>query len=157
MLLRQRRSGAMNPVLAEMIGQFRSAQDRGVAVISEVLGPALGVRLPGSNLEWVIICGDCGLSKRLEVNGIGVYAHGYGIELILDDVTIDFDWGDSGEPDGFDAWRLWNFFHDNGITVDCESYSQVRSWLEQASALGELTRDELLYYLPTNRARYPGA
>jgi hypothetical protein len=74
----------MDPVLADMIGQFRSAQDRGVAVVTEVLGPTLGVRLPASNLEWVTICGECGLSKRCHVNGIGVYAHGFGIELVFD-------------------------------------------------------------------------
>jgi uncharacterized protein DUF6896 len=156
-LPRRRRCAAMNPVLADMVRRFRSAQDRGVAAVAEVLGPALGVRLPASNREWVSICVDCGLYKVRHVNGIGVYAHGYGIELTLDGLTIDFDWGDLGEPDGFDAWWLWNFVQSNGITVDCGSFSQVRSWLEEAAALGELTRDDLLYYSPANRAGPPTA
>jgi hypothetical protein len=147
----------MDPVLAAMIGRFRSAQDRAVAFITGVLGPTLGVRLPASNREWAIIWGECGLSRRCQVSGVGIYAHGYGIELIFDGVTIDFDWGDSGEPDGFDAWRLWNFFQVNRIAVDCRDCSQVQSWLEQADALGELTRDQLLYYSPVNRARLPSA
>jgi hypothetical protein len=151
----RRRCGAVNPVLADMIGQFRSAQDRGVAVVIEVLGPALGVRRPASNSEWVFICGKCGLSKRCQVNGIGVYAHGYGIELSFDGLTIDFDWGDLGEPDGFDAWRLWNFYQTNGFVVDCASSCQIRSWLEEAITLGELTKDRLLYYSPANRATHP--
>jgi hypothetical protein len=82
----------MNPVLADMIARFRSAQDRGVAAVAEVLGPVLGVRLPASNREWVSICAECGLCGVVRhVNGIGVYAHGNGIELVLDEVTIDFD------------------------------------------------------------------
>jgi hypothetical protein len=145
----------MNPVLADMIRRFRSAQDRGVAAIVEVLGPALGVRLPALNREWVTICAESGLYKVRRVNGLGVYAHGYGIELTLDGVRIDFDWGDAGEPDGFDAWRLWNFVQVNEIAVDCGGYAQVRSWLEEAAVRGELTRDTCLYYSPAHRARFP--
>jgi len=145
----------MNPVLAEMIGRFRSAQDRGVAFVTDVLGPALGVRRPASNREWVAICGDCGLLKRRHLEGVEVYAHGFGIELIFDGLTIDFDWGDRGEPDGFDGWRLWYFCQTNAIKVDCGSCSQVRSWLEEAVVLGELTKDRLLYYSPDHRATRP--
>lgn len=146
----------MNPVLADMIGRFRSAQDRGVAFVTEVLGPALGVRRPESNREWVSICRECGLSWRsCRVDGVGVYAHGFGIELAFAGLTIDFDWGDSGDPDGFDAWWLWDFHQINGFAVECASSSQVRSWLEEARMLGELTRDNLLYYSPDDRAQPP--
>jgi hypothetical protein len=145
----------MNPVLADMIGRFRSSQDRGVAAIVQLLGPPLGVRPPASNREWVTICARSGLYKVRRVNGLGVYAHGYGIELTLDGVMIAFDWGDAGEPDGFGAWRLWNFAQANKIAADCVGYAQVRSWLEEAAARGELTRDTCLYYSPAHRARLP--
>jgi hypothetical protein len=120
----------MNPILADMIARFRAAQDRGVAVVSDVLGPALGIRLPASNREWVAICGEPGLYKIRHLNGIEVYAHGFGIELAFDGLVIDFDWGDAGEPDGFDSWRLWNFVRVNGIDVECRSQAEVRTWLE---------------------------
>lgn len=147
----------MNPILKDMIEWIRAAQDRGVAAVAEVLGPALGVRRPASNREWVGMSGRCGVNRVRRLDGIEFYAHGYGIELVLDGVTIDFDWGDRGEPDGFDAWRLWNFVEVNGIAVDCGSLSQVRSWLEEAAALGELTQDSLLYYSPAHRAKSPEA
>src|SRR5262245_9434456 len=105
----------MHPVLTDMIGRFRAAQDRGVAAVVEVLGGALGVRLPASNREWVAICAECGLYIVRAVNGIEIDAHGYGIELVFPDVTIDFDWGAAGEPDGFDAWRLWHFVRVNKL------------------------------------------
>jgi Domain of unknown function (DUF6896) len=145
----------MHPVLADIIDRFRAAQDRGVAVVAEVLGGTLGVCLPTSNREWVAICADCGLHTIRSINGIGVYVHGYGIELVLDDVMIDFDWGELGEPDGFDAWRLWRFVSVNRIDVPCESMAQVRGWLEEAHQCGELKQDQLygLYYSPAHRVR----
>jgi len=144
----------MHHVLADMIARFRDAQDRAVGVLVGVLADTLGIRVPTSNREWVTICAECGLYNTRRVNGIEVYAHGFGIELVLDGVTIDFDWGDAGEPDGFDAWRLWNFIRVNELPVACDSYAQVRSWLEEAAASGELTRDQLLYYSPAHRARF---
>jgi hypothetical protein len=147
----------MHPVLANLINRFRAAQDYGVALVRDVLGGALGVRLPTSNHEWVTICAECGLYQIGWVNGIEVYAHGYGIELTVDGLTIDFDWGDRGEPDGFDGWRLWNHVRGNGLPPADESFSQVRAWLEEAAARGELTRDTFLYYLPSSSHPVPGA
>ncbi|WP_406697117.1 hypothetical protein V5E97_39650 [Singulisphaera sp. Ch08] len=118
-----------------------------------MLGPAFGVRLPATNREWVTICGECGRYKVSRIGGIGVYAHGFGIELVLYGVTMNFDWGDSGDPDGVDTWRLWNFVRVNRIAVDCRSFAQIQSWLEEAAAIGELTEDRHLYYSPTHRAR----
>lgn len=142
----------MNLVLADMIERFRTAQDRGVAFVAGVLGPAFGVRLPTSNREWVRICIECRLYQVREFEGVGVYAHGIGIELTFDGLTIDFDWGDSGEPDGFDAWRLSTFAEANGIAACCADNSRVRSWLEEAVALGELIRVGSLYYSSAHRA-----
>lgn len=142
----------MNPVLADMIARFRAAQDRGVAAVTEILGPALGVRPPASNIQWVAMCEELGLYKVRQCNGIEVHAHGFGIELVFDNLVIDFDWGDAGEPDGFEAGRLWNFVRVNGIAVDCAGFSRVRSWLEEAETFGELSRDRFLYYAPAHRA-----
>ncbi len=142
----------MAPALSDIIRQFRMAQDRAVAFLVDVLGPELGLRLPASNREWVSICGEFGLTRRQRINGVGIYTHGYGIELIFDGLTIDFDWGDSGEPDGFDAWRLENFCRLNKIKIVRRDHSQIQGWLDEATAVGELIKDTLLYYDPTNRA-----
>jgi hypothetical protein len=147
-----RRGERMNPILQEIIARFRAAQDRGVAAVVGVLGPTLGVRLPASNREWVAICSESGLYHVRRVNGLEVYAHGYGLEIAFPDVTIDFDWGDEGEPDGFDAWRLWNFVRENQPDVPCESHLQMIAWLEEAHEGRKLTRDRHLYYSPAHRA-----
>lgn len=141
----------MSPSLVTLIERFREAQDRGVSFIVGVLGPTLGVRLPNSPMEWLTICGETGLYNTRWVNGVAVYTHGYGIELIFDGLTIDFDWGEAGEPDGFDVWRLWNFARLNPYGAHCPEHAEVRAWVEEAAAAGELTQDRYLYYSPAHR------
>jgi hypothetical protein len=142
----------MDARLVELIPQFRVAQDRGVRAVVEVLGPTLGVRLPSSNRHWVSICAETGLYGVQWVNGIEVYAHGYGIEFTFPDLSIDFDWGDNGEPDGFDGWRLWLFARMNRMVLASRSSVQVSEWLEQVAERNELVRDTHLYYSPSHRA-----
>jgi hypothetical protein len=142
----------MHPVPLDLINRFRVAQDRAVATIVEALGGTLGVRLPTSNRDWLTVTAECGLYNVRWLNGVEIYAHGFGIELIFPDLVIDFDWGDAGEPDGFDAWRLWIFAKLNNIPLACSGSPQVRDWLDEAVANGELTRDTSLDYSPAHRA-----
>jgi len=138
----------MHPVLAELICRFREAQDRGVAVLTE----QLALPVPKSNRDWFHFCNSQGLYQVRTIKGVGFYAHGYGVELTLEGTTIDFDWGDAGEADGFDAWRLWKFIGDNNLEFKINDYSQVAEWLEQAYRAGELMKDSCLFYSPTHRA-----
>jgi len=142
--------------LVALIERFRAAQDRGVGFIVDVLGPTLGVRLPASPMEWVGICGETGLYNVRWINGVEVYSHGYGIELIFGALTIDFDWGEFGEPDGFDVWRLWHFARMNLCNVPCPKHADVKVWVEEAVAAGELTKDRFLYYSPAHRTPRAG-
>ncbi|QDU19864.1 DUF6896 domain-containing protein [Urbifossiella limnaea] len=146
----------MHQFLTALIERFRHAQDRGVAFVVEVLGPTLGVRLPTTADEWVTICGETGLYNARWVNGVGVYSHGYGIELTFPGLTIDFDWGEFGEPDGFDIWRLYHFARLNPCGVPTPTHAEVTAWVEEAVAAGELTANRPwqygLYYSPAHRA-----
>ena len=142
----------MRPALLRLIERFREAQDQGVAFIIDVLGPAIGVRWPKSPSDWVYIYSETGLWNVRRMNRVEVYCHGHGIELIFPGLTIDFDWGDAGEPDGFDAWRLWNFAFLNPDGSPCPEHSEIRTWIEQAAADGELERDAWLHYSPRHRA-----
>jgi len=75
----------------------------------------------------------------------------YGIELVIDGLNIDFDWGELGEPDGFDVWRLWNFARLNPSVIPCPTHAEVRTWVEEALASEELVQDLCLYYSPAHR------
>lgn len=137
----------MLPVLDNLIDRFRRAQDIAVrALIHE-----LAIPQPKSNRAWIFDCIENGLHKVRDRNGIAIYVHGYGVELKINDLTIDFDWGENGEPDGFDGWRLWNFRTDNCPEVIC-SHEDVKSWLKTAHNDGELIMVGSLYYDPNRRA-----
>jgi len=141
----------VQPALRQLIERFRVAQDRGVAFVADVLRQTLGVRLPRNPYDWVVHCGETGLYNVRRLNGIEVYSHGYGIELIFPDLSIDFDWGEFGEPDGFDAWRLYNFARHNPCGTRCPELAEVRAWIEEAEEAGELIQDRYLYYLLVHR------
>ena len=137
----------MLPALDILIDRFRTAQD--IAVHTLIY--KLNIPQPQSDRAWAFYCAENDLHQTRELNGIGIHAHGYGIELRIDDLTIDFDWGANGEPDGFDGWRLYNFKIDSCSDVVC-SHIDVNSWLETAYAEGELLKNGSLYYDPKRRA-----
>ena len=137
----------MNPQLDGLIQRFRDAQDAGVRALTE----QLRVPKPASNMEWPVVCIDHKIDRRCRLNDIDVYTHGYGVELNIGDLTIDFDWGENGEPDGFDAWRLYNFTFDNGGS-DSYTHDKIQEWIDAAVAAGELTKSGFLYYDPKRRA-----
>jgi hypothetical protein len=140
----------MNSVLDTLVERFREAQDIAVAALVQTLH----IPLPATNHDWLQICVEQEIDCRCEREGIRIYAHGYGIELKIGDLTIDFDWGENGEPDGFDVWRLWNFDCDNGGSIPC-SYELIQRWLAAAHSAGELTNSGTLYYDPRRRTREP--
>ena len=138
----------MQPVLDTLIDRFRKAQD--IAV--DTLIHRLNIPQPETNRAWPSYCAENWLHQTRELNGIGIYAHGYGVELKIDGFTIDFDWGANGEPDGFDGWRLHKFNTENPSEIVC-SHNDVNDWLKQAHVDGKLIKEGSLYYDPSRRAR----
>ena len=139
----------MHAVLDTLVDRFRKAQDIGVRTLTQ----RLSIPRPATNRKWVDYCieNKNKLRETRERSGVSIRIHGYGVELKVDGLTIDFDWGDNGEPDGFDAWRLWNFRLDNCTEIEC-TYEDVEAWLATAYNDGELLKDTKLYYDPERRA-----
>ena len=139
----------MNATLDTLIEKFRAAQDIGVATLEN----DLKIPRPSSGLDWVHYCIKNNLSEVEDLRGVGIYTHGYGVELTIGALIIDFDWGDNGEPDGFDAWRLWRFTQSNHPEIEC-SHESIERWLESAHQDGELTKVGDLYFDPRRRAEH---
>ena len=137
----------MHPLLDTLIERFRDAQDTSVRVLTE----KLEIPQPTSDHDWPCVCIDHSISRRCRLQDVGIYTHGFGVELEIGDLTIDFDWGENGEPDRFDTWRLYKFTLDNGGPDSC-SYDAVQRWLNDALAAGELTKSGSLYFDPPRRA-----
>jgi hypothetical protein len=134
----------MNPMLTQIIGEFRQAQDRALATIRD----ELNWKLPPSNSDWVFICGSEGYNRIREFKGIKISTHDYGIELKYPDLIIDFEWGDLGEGTGFDTWRLWSFCELNDLFLDQCSHDRIKDWLEEAHHGNELEKNRHLWYRP---------
>jgi hypothetical protein len=124
----------MNPTLAQIIKEFRQAQDRAVATIRD----DLNWKLPPTNRDWVFISGSEGYNHIRELKGIKISTHGYGIELKYPDLSIDFDWGDLGEGTGYDTWRLWSHCEVNSLFLDRCSHNLIKNWLAEAHHANEL-------------------
>jgi hypothetical protein len=139
----------MHPDLLSVIEVFRRDQDMAVAILRD----RLGVSPPTSNLEWAKSLNCHELAERGWEAGIKVRSHGFGIEIKLHGLSIDFDWGANGEANGFDAWRLWNHCRENRVFLDRVSDDLLRAYLKQAHEALELVKDGSLYYLPQERPR----
>jgi hypothetical protein len=71
----------------------------------------------------------------------------------LETGAVDFDFGDSGEIDGFDLWRLTKFTRDHLPCFGFESAEQIEQSFNDALACGDLeqSRGGLCYLAGTPR------
>jgi hypothetical protein len=65
-----------------------------------------GVTRPASNTEWA--CNGVAHTGVLS-GGVEYFKHGYGCMVRLKSGPVDFDFGEKGEINGFDVWRLAGF------------------------------------------------
>lgn len=138
----------MDSRLDGLIERFRRAQDAAVALLSTMRVPR-----PASPFDWLAICRAHGVSG-FEANGVKLIPHGVGIVVRQGKSSVDFDWGPNGEPDGFDAWRLFNFARCNRLAAEY-ACTDVKRWLTEAHESGELEKIGSLYFDPKRRANYP--
>lgn len=136
----------METLLDDLIGRFRIAQDAAVAFLLDVAK----VPWPDSNRQWGTDCYEVCRQAKLPP-GTQLKPHGYGVEVIAAGLLLDFDWGDEGEPDGFDGWRLYYFAMRCQPKIAC-THSQLNGMLDEALAQGLLIKDRLLHYDPQRRA-----
>ena len=101
---------------------------------------------PDSNRGWSLN----GMAQRGVLPSGATYAkHGYGCHVSLADGEVDFDFGDSGEIDGFDGWRLWRYAEPSSDIYGPTSYAELDDQLKSLHSQGILRKDPQgsLYYL----------
>ena len=91
----------MNSNLRCLILAYQSA-------VCEVLAlmQGSGIKQPITNIEWV--CMDIPQLGKL-IGGIPYFKHGFGCKVKLPRGAVDFDFGEQGQINGFDLWRLLDF------------------------------------------------
>ena len=139
----------MDDRLRPLIDDYKATVARAVAALE-----ATGIPRPSSTTEWV----GYDVPGRGELAGGGEYfVHGFGCAVRLPDKSVDFDFGDDGQIDGFDWSRLSSFAGSKlakryGIRDEIE----LRALIDDAHASGDLVHSGyILSY--TRDSLSPGA
>jgi hypothetical protein len=91
----------MDNHLARLISDYQASVRAAVELMQQS-----GIPRPATNTDWAI----ADIPQRGELKGgIPYFKHGYGCAVRLPSGAVDFDFGEHGEIDGFDAWRLIGF------------------------------------------------
>lgn len=132
----------MDNRLARLIAGFQES-----VLTAVVLMHRSGLPLPYSSLAW--LQADVPSSGVLE-GGVHYCKHSGGCEVDLDTGTIDFDFGENGEVNGLDKWRLAKFAKKRLDDYGFESTKELDDCFDAAVASQALVRsgyDYGLYYI----------
>ena len=103
------------------------------------------ISLPTSNVAWA--CSDLPQVGVLE-GDVKYFKHGYGCAVHLPSGVVDFDFGEHGETDGFDLWRLNNFAEDRLLAYGFASESELKACFAGAVEAGAIRYSGyILHYL----------
>jgi hypothetical protein len=76
------------------------------------------------------------------------YKHGYGCAVHLPTGTVDFDFGEHGEIDGFDVWRLSNYAGRRLSAYGIASDDELKKVFDVAVKDGALVYSGYILYYP---------
>ncbi|MBA4029554.1 MAG: hypothetical protein C0478_01350 [Planctomyces sp.] len=128
-----------------IVNSFLADQRRAKRILSAKLGIPYDIRA----LEWAFRSAENRRSYMASPFAEIFRIHGYGIELKIGDLHIDFDYSESGRPDGFDSWRIFIFITDGkyGHTDSDDHISErVDEWFKELVRIGRIERLDNLYY-----------
>ena len=95
----------MHAELSKIIEAFNAAQRKAV----EVLESKFVCERPASQDDFIFRCVPAIREADYSAGGYRIRPHGIGMEIEGNGLSIDFDFGENGELNGFDAFRLHNF------------------------------------------------
>lgn len=130
----------MDERLAQLISDYQRAVGAAVLLMSES-----GIEIP-SNINDLL---NLDIPARGELNGgIRYFKHGYGYWVHLPEGEVDFDFGQQGEIDGFDEWRLWKFCQHRPNTYAFDTQQALLDCVGRALKEGKLAASSHnLYYV----------
>jgi len=130
----------MSERLRFLIEEFLETVAQAVALMEQS-----GIERPPTRIEWALR----GIPYKGVLQGGYTYKkHGYGCFVRLETAEIDFDFGERGEINGFDAWRLRCFAQDRLARFRYQSEAEIEEDFLRAAASGEiLDSGSGLYYL----------
>ena len=94
-----------------------------------------GIERPSSNTEWA--CNEVPQTGVL-LGGVKYFKHGFGCAVRLKGGSVDFDFGEQGEINGFDVWRLTSFADERLGEYGFESEKELERCFKAGVAAGSL-------------------
>ena len=131
----------MNSNLAKLISDYLACVKTAVNLMRES-----GIPTPASNTDWALN----GIEQIGELNGgFPYFKHGYGCKVRLPSgIAVDFDFGDRGQIDGFDACRLVHFAGSRLIDYGFASENALNDCFDAEVSSGTLSYSgDILYYI----------
>jgi hypothetical protein len=129
----------MGEGLQRLIHEYLAAVREAVADLS-----ASGIPLPASRIEWAA----SGVPKRgVLVSGRSYLKHGYGCTVGTERNEVDFDFGERGEINGFDGWRLARFTSFQPSAYGFADEEELERALAKEAEQGRVVKRGSLYYL----------
>ncbi|MEL6694585.1 MAG: hypothetical protein AAFP89_00035 [Bacteroidota bacterium] len=128
-----------------LLQQFHLRQEEALDILSD----KWNITFPKTCHEWIDWCIHAG-KRKLPMNkeGVKIHPHGFGLSLSNGQFWIDFDFGENGEADGFDAWRLRRFAENNKISTPFQSGEEIQEVIAVETEKGALIFSGYInYYL----------
>ena len=135
----------MNQNLAVLISDYQASVRIAVALMRES-----GIPIPASNTDWAFN----GIEQSGELNGgCPYFKHGYGCKVRLPSgIAVDFDFGEHGQINGFDAGRLAHFAGSKLTDYGFSSEEALNGCFEAEIASGSLVSSGYILYYIANAA-----
>ena len=126
----------MDQELKRVIGLFNSAQAKAV----EILENSFGCPRPTTSDDFIFRCIPVIRAANYESDGYRIRPHGIGMEININGTTVDFDFGQNGQFNGFDPWRLYEFLQANKIKSSISDEEQMEVLFSSAISGGHIVK-----------------
>lgn len=131
---------ALDDRLARMISDYLDRVADAVAVLERA-----GYRRPQTDMDWTVMDGP---PHGELVPGYRFYKHGIGCAVKGPGWAVDFDFGEQGQIDGIDPWRLKQFAEPRLASYGIRSTEEIDTLFSAACAAGELVfSGYILFYV----------
>ncbi len=128
-----------------IINSFLSDQRQAKQIVSQKLGVDVNIPALDWSLQHLQICEAYDASPFADI----FRPHGYGLELQIGDLYIDFDYSRTGRPDGFDSWRIFIYSmagHFDNRGPDKYTSDRIDNWIKSLALDGRIQQLDNLYY-----------
>lgn len=129
----------MNPIIELVIHKYLDS----IAMVTRLL-IANQIPLPTSDKEW---CKVKLTTLYYDAHKVVFRKHGFGLEVRINDLIIDFDFGVNGQTTGFDLWRLTSYIEQNSIDIGHLTIKKFELLFNEAVASGFIIKHDRLFYL----------